>query len=123
MMDMEEKPLILVAEDDSSNFRYLDVLLRRSYQIMWAKNGEEAVNMAIENEPALVLLDVKMPKMTGLEALVEIKKVKPDLPVIMQTAFAFDTDKEKAKNAGADGYLTKPISPQSLLDTIESILK
>ncbi len=120
---MEEKPLILVAEDDSSNFRYIDVLLRRSYQILWAKNGEEAVNMALENEPVLVLLDVKLPKMTGLEALVEIKKAKPNLPVIMQTAFAFDTDKEKAKNAGADGYLTKPISPQSLLNTIESFLK
>ena len=117
-METTGKPLVLIAEDDSSNFKYLEVLLRRDYDILWAKNGREAVTMALENNPVFVLMDVKMPLMTGIEAVTEIKQSKPQLPIIMQTAFAFDSDKELAMNAGADAYLTKPILVNKLKETI-----
>lgn len=115
---METKPLVLVAEDDSSNYRYLEVLLRKQFYVLWAQDGEIAVQMALENDVKMIFMDNKMPKKTGLKALVEIKKIKPTLPIIMQTAFAFDGDKEEAMAMGADGYLTKPIMSRDLKEVI-----
>jgi CheY-like chemotaxis protein len=88
-------PHIVIVEDVESNFLYLNAVLNKiKAKIFWAKNGKEAVDICLDgNEPIdLVLMDLQMPEMNGYEAAQEIKKIKPDLPVIAQTAFAMSDD-------------------------------
>ena len=75
-----------------------------------AKTGLEALALFKENEVDLILMDIKMPEMTGIESLKEIRKLSKDIPVIMQSAYVFDSDMEAAKEAGASGFITKPIN-------------
>ena len=79
---------------------------------MWAKNGEEMVNLFKENrgKTAAILMDIKMPIMNGLEATKIIREEEKELPIIMQTAYAFSTDKENAMKCGATEVLVKPIT-------------
>jgi len=85
-----------------------------------ATNGREAVNF-VKNNPDidLVLMDLKMPEMDGFEATRQIKKIRPTLPVIAQTAYAFLTDQEKAAKAGCDDYISKPLKKEILLAKIQ----
>ena len=111
--------VILIAEDDFTSFQYLSALLQdKQFDIIWAKNGAEAVELALNKQIDLVLMDVKMPKLSGYEATIEILSKKPDLPIIMQTAFALSGDKEKAFDCGCVDYISKPISKQILLKRI-----
>lgn len=119
---MENKPTILIAEDAESNFLYLNVILRAHFNILHAVDGVEAVRMAFEHNPDVILMDVKMPNKTGLVALSEIKAKNPDMPIIMQTAYAFDTDIEAAMQLGANGYLSKPIMKDKLLELIHKFI-
>ena len=89
----ERKPLILIAEDVESNYKLLEIILKKEYDLLWAKNGKEAVEYAFAEHPDAVLMDIKMPVMDGIEALKEIRLRTTELPVIMQTAYAFDTDR------------------------------
>jgi signal transduction histidine kinase/CheY-like chemotaxis protein len=116
--------LILVAEDEDVNWFYLNqVLMKHNYKSIRAENGKRAVEMCRENkEISLVLMDIKMPVMNGFEALQEIKKEKPGLPVIAQTAFALPYDIEKMK-AVFDDYITKPINKDLLMQKIEEARK
>jgi PAS domain S-box-containing protein len=112
---------ILIAEDEQSNFDFLKILLTRmNFKVLWAKNGREAVDIC-ETDPSvdLVLMDVKMPILNGYEATRLIKKKRPDLPVIAQTAYAMITDKLEADKAGCDGYLSKPIRINQLTEILE----
>lgn len=108
------KPLILIAEDVESNYKLLEIILRKDYALLWAKNGREAVDMAMEHRPVAVLMDIKMPVMDGIEALRELRRLEATMPVIMQTAYAFDTDRRAAEEAGCNGFLTKPVMPREL---------
>ena len=90
------KPLILIAEDVESNYKLLEIILKKEYDLLWAKNGREAVDFAMEHKPDAILMDIKMPVMDGIEALKEIRRHTAELPVIMQTAYAFDTDRRTA---------------------------
>lgn len=108
------KPLILIAEDVESNYKLLEIILRKEYRLLWAKNGKEAVELAMTAQPDAVLMDIKMPIMDGIEALCEIRKHTKTLPVIMQTAYAFDTDRRMAEEAGCNGFITKPVIPREL---------
>ena len=90
------KPLILIAEDVESNYKLLEIILKKEYDLLWAKNGKEAVDFAMEHKPDAILMDIKMPVMDGIEALKEIRRHTAELPVIMQTAYAFDTDRRTA---------------------------
>ena len=108
---------ILVAEDNDSNY-----ILRRSYEFQRAVNGQEAVNMALTGDFDLVLMDIKMPVMDGLEATKAIKEKMPELPVIALTANAFDSDRQLALEVGCDDFLTKPISSAKCLETIENFI-
>ena len=83
------KPLILIAEDVESNYKLLEIILKKEYDLRWAKNGREAVDFAMEHKPDAILMDIKMPVMDGIEALKEIRRYTAELPVIMQTAYAF----------------------------------
>lgn len=116
------KKRILIAEDAESNYLYLQILLREQYEILHAKDGIETVKMVREEKPDLLLLDIKMPNMDGLEALQQIRAINQTLPIIMQTAYAFESDVETAMKAGATAYLTKPIMKKDLYETIEKYL-
>ena len=106
------RPLILVAEDDDSSFKLIKAIIGKKCEILWAKNGEEMVNLFKENrgKTAAILMDIKMPIMNGLEATKIIREEEKELPIIMQTAYAFSTDKENAMKCGATEVLVKPIT-------------
>ena len=113
---------ILVAEDNDSNFILMTYILKKFYQFERAKNGQEAVDMVEKGEYDLVLMDIKMPIMDGLEATKRIKETHPSLPIIALTANAFDSDRQMAFDAGCDEFLSKPISSDLCLRTIAKVL-
>ena len=110
---------ILIAEDDETNFLYLEIILKEKVnRVDRAINGQEAVEMIRKKSYDLVLMDLKMPVMTGTEATKEIKKQYPHLLVIATTAYATAEEKEHALDAGCDGYLSKPIKRTEIMDII-----
>ncbi len=115
---------ILIAEDEDSNYRVLQMALKRTnINILRAENGKQAVEICRSNKNInLVLMDIKMPELNGLEATREIKKVRPELPIIAQTAYAMQEDEEKTKNAGCVDYLSKPIKTKVLISTLNKYL-
>lgn len=117
-----KRPLILIAEDLDSNFLFLKIVLSKNYDIVWAKDGEAAVKMFLEFNPDLVLMDIKMPVMDGLKATRAIREISPSIPIIAQTANAFEADHQKAKAAGCFDVLTKPIKILQLTNTVEKYL-
>lgn len=113
---------ILVAEDNESNYILMTYILKSSYQFKRAKNGQEAVMMVDQEDFDLVLMDIKMPVMDGLEATARIKALHPTLPVVALTANAFDSDRQLAIKAGCDDFLSKPISSEKCLATIAKFI-
>ncbi|NOR75002.1 MAG: PAS domain S-box protein [Draconibacterium sp.] len=115
---------ILVAEDDDMSFQYLNSVFEISkINIIWAKNGEESVTLCKENANInLVLMDINMPLMDGYEATKIIKKFRPELPIIAQTAHAIAGDREKSLAAGCDDYISKPIKKEELMKKIRKLL-
>ncbi len=115
---------ILLAEDDSvSTILFKKSLRNENISILCAENGWEAVELVYHHpEINLVLMDLKMPIMSGFEATRLIKEHRPDLPVIAQSAFTSIEDRQKAKEAGCDSFLTKPISQSDLLNKIQTLL-
>lgn len=113
---------ILIAEDNDSNYILMTYILKKYYQFERAKNGQEAVEMAEKGEYDIVLMDIKMPVMDGLEATKAIKESLPDLPIIALTANAFDSDRQLAMEAGCDDFLSKPVSSELCLKTIRKFV-
>ena len=113
---------ILVAEDVESNFLLLKAIIGKTYTLLHAWNGKEAVEIYEQSHPDLILMDIKMPEMDGLEATRIIRKVSQEIPIIALTAFAFDDDRVKALEAGCNDYLTKPLSAPLLKETIAKYL-
>ncbi|MEG0500055.1 MAG: response regulator [Rikenellaceae bacterium] len=123
IVSTDEKPLILVAEDNDSNYLLVSIMLKKEYTIIRAINGIEAIKLFEEQHPRLILMDMKMPKMDGLEATAKIREQDKKLPIIALTAFAFDSDKEKAMKAGCNGFLTKPVNAEELRLMIRCYVK
>ncbi|MBN1117933.1 MAG: response regulator [Bacteroidales bacterium] len=118
------KLTILVAEDEEINFLLIEEILSDlNAKVLHAKNGKEAVDLVDKDDIDIVLMDIKMPVMTGYEALEIIKSKHPELPVIAQTAYAFISDKQKAINAGFDEYIAKPIKKNDLILLINKLIK
>jgi CheY-like chemotaxis protein len=113
---------ILIAEDNDSNFILMTYILKKYYQFERAKNGQEAVEMAEKNTYDIVLMDIKMPIMDGLEATKAIKEKFPNLPIIALTANAFDSDRQLALEAGCNDFLSKPVSSDLCLQTIKKFV-
>ena len=113
---------ILVAEDNDSNYILMTYILKKHYEYERARNGQEAVEMVKNGQFNLVLMDIKMPVMDGLEATKQIKQLDRDLPIIALTANAFDSDRQLAFDAGCDDFLSKPISSEVCLSTISKII-
>ena len=110
---------ILIAEDNDSNFVLMSYILKKYYQFERAKNGQEAVELVDKNQYDIVLMDIKMPVMNGLEATKAIKEKHPDLPILALTANAFDSDRQLAMDAGCNDFLSKPVSSEECLETIK----
>ena len=110
---------ILIAEDNDSNFVLMSYILKKHYQFERAKNGQEAVEMVDKNQYDIVLMDIKMPVMNGLEATKAIKEKHPDLPILALTANAFDSDRQLAMDAGCNDFLSKPVSSEECIETIK----
>jgi PAS domain S-box-containing protein len=121
----KEQKQILVAEDEVANFLYLEMLLvKDGYRTLHATNGLEAVDMVSKNpDIAMVLMDIRMPVMDGYEATRRIKEMRPQIPVIAQTAYAFAEEREKILACGCDEILTKPILKGQVLDVLTRYLK
>lgn len=113
---------LLIAEDNESNYVLMTYVLKSHYEFERAHDGREAVEMAKKGGFDLVLMDIKMPVMDGLEATALIKEQCPDLPIIALTANAFDSDRQLAIEAGCVDFLTKPISSQLCLSTIAKFI-
>ncbi len=109
---------ILVAEDNDSNYMLMTYILRNHYELLRAHNGKEAVEMAQSEHPDMVLMDMKMPIMGGLEATRGIKAVLPDMPVIALTANAFDNDRKNAFDAGCIDFISKPVNSAVCLEIL-----
>jgi CheY-like chemotaxis protein len=113
---------ILVAEDNDSNYMLMTYILKNHFEFFRAKNGQEALEKALNEQPDLVLMDIKMPVMDGLEATRLIKLKNPSLPIIALTANAFDSDRQQALAAGCDDFLSKPINAEKCIQTIKKFL-
>ncbi|MEI6683102.1 MAG: response regulator [Bacteroidota bacterium] len=113
--------VVLIAEDDEANLQFIETLLRKkAIPLLLAVNGKSAVALCREHpEISLVLMDIKMPVMDGLEATREIKTFRKELPVIALTAYAMSGDEQRALDAGCDDYLTKPLSKDELIKKLE----
>jgi len=122
--ESNNSPLILITDDDDiSSFFHKTILKRASYKYMIARNGLEAIESCQKNpEISLVLMDLKMPIMDGLEATKKIKEIRKNLPIIGVSAYAMTGDKEKAIAAGCDDYITKPLRSETLLSVIKKYL-
>lgn len=105
---------LLVVEDVDSNFLLMNTVLGKKYKLIRARDGREAVDMYKENHPDLIFMDIKMPYMDGLEATRLIRGYSKDIPIIALTAFAFESDRERAIEAGCNDYLTKPVSQEAI---------
>jgi CheY-like chemotaxis protein len=118
------KPLVVVAEDDDSNYKYLEIVLKKaSFKVLRSKNGIETVEICrtVPNI-SILLTDMKMPDMDGVESTRRIRQILPDLPVIALSGLISSEDESAARLAGCNEYIVKPVSKSKLLDTINKLL-
>lgn len=114
-----ENKKILVVEDVESNYLFLETLISKTKaKISWAKTGKQALEFCNSIQPDIILMDIQLPELNGYDATKLIRKKNPTIPIIAQTAYAFAGEKEKIINSGCNDYITKPIKPKTLMDTI-----
>lgn len=121
----EQEPLVLVADDDDDIRSLVIYRLERSgYRTVAARDGDEALALAIEHRPDLAVLDVMMPKRDGYEVTQRLRSEDATraMPVILLTARAQETDVARGFESGADDYIRKPFSPQELTARVQAIL-
>ena len=114
---------ILIADDEKMNFILLKVALRNTQsELFWAETGTEAIRICKENHIQLVLMDIQMPEMDGLEATKILKEIRPNLPIIAQTAFTHANDQRRCLQIGCDAFITKPLDLDATLQLINELL-
>jgi two-component system phosphate regulon response regulator PhoB len=117
------RPFVLIVDDDDVIRSLLrSTLPDEGYDVIEAEDGKQALHISETQRPALVLLDWRMPGLSGGDVLAELKRRHPDVPVIVLTAEPEETVRGQAESLGADVFMTKPFSPMRLLDCIESFL-
>jgi len=115
--------VILVVEDEPACQLFFRTILRTTdVKLFFASRGEQALNF-VKQVPKIdmVLMDIKLPGIDGIETAKKIKEIRPEIPVIIQTAYALNTEKERAMEAGCDDFLTKPIQVESLFEKMDRI--
>ena len=124
-MGQSNRKKILIADDESSVRSLVKKLLSKSYAVVEASDGEEAVKVAVNEKPDFILMDILMPKMDGLTACYAIKRnqATKEIPVVMLTAVDYDLNRKLSQDVmGAQGYVTKPFNSQALMSTISKFL-
>ena len=116
------KANILVCDDERGVRESLKMILEKDYTLVYATNGQEALDYVKTHDPALVIMDVKMPRMSGLEALRQMKMVKPNIRVFIITGYEASDVATEAINLGADDYLVKPFERQKVQAQVSAIL-
>jgi DNA-binding response OmpR family regulator len=118
-----DSPVVLVADDDQDILELIAFRLERAgYRILTASNGERALEIALEQRPDLAVLDVMMPRLTGLEVTERIRAEGARMPIVLLTARVQEADVARGFEAGADDYIKKPFSPQELRARVQAIL-
>lgn len=116
---------ILIVEDNELNMKlFNDLLEANGYSTLQTKDGREALSIAQEHKPDLILMDIQLPEISGLEVtkLIKADDDLKDIPVIAVTAFAMKGDEEKIREGGCEGYIAKPISVANFMQTIQKFL-
>ncbi|MBA7578407.1 Sensor histidine kinase RcsC [subsurface metagenome] len=115
---------ILIAEDNILNYKLIEAILDKTEAwLVWAKDGVEAVEFVSSGQEFdLVLMDIRMPNMDGFQATQEIRQLKKELPVVAITACGMGYEKEMARQAGFNDYLTKPVNAEKLIETINKYI-
>jgi CheY-like chemotaxis protein len=115
---------ILIAEDELVNYRLLEfILLRTKANILHGRDGLKTLELFKSNPQIdLILMDIKMPEMDGYEVTQEIRKINTSVPIIAQTAYALEDEKQKSLDSGCNAYITKPIERSKLLALIHCFL-
>ena len=116
------KPTILICDDEEGVRESFKLILEDRYQLHLVNNGIEALDALKTLKPDLMLLDIKMPKMHGMEILKAVKKIQPSLPVIIVTGYQSDEMAQEAMRLGAAGYLSKPFSSNALISAIKQTI-
>ena len=119
--EMNQKT-ILVAEDEDSNYELVKIVLQKRFRLLRAHNGIEAVNLNEDEHPDLILMDIRMPEMNGLDATRIIKEINHDTPVIALSAYAFEENIREAKMAGCDEFMAKPFRVENLIEVVKKYL-
>ena len=119
----KDKLVILVAEDNESNYKLFESILKYDYHLIHAWDGQEAINLFKEHNPQIVLMDINMPVMNGYEATQEIRNFSAKVPIIAITAFAFASDEQRVMESGFDGYMPKPINARLLKAQLKDIMQ
>ena len=117
---------ILIVEDNEKNMYLISFILKKNgYEVIEATSGEQGVELAIKEKLDLIIMDLQLPGIDGLEATKRLRASKADgeIPIIALTSYAMIGDKEKALEAGCTGYIEKPINPDTVLSQIEKYLK
>ena len=120
---MSAKTILYVEDNDLNRKIVRDLLRRTTYRLIEASDGEAGITAALEERPDLILMDLQLPKVSGIEAVRTLRKTPTtaDTPIIAITSFALSGDQQKAKDAGASAYLAKPYSPFDLLTLIRKL--
>lgn len=127
--DVDEKylwkdKLILVAEDDELNFEYIKIVLEPTQaKVIRAKDGSQAVKICTNLNFDIILMDIRLPILNGIQATKQLREMGVKTPIVAQTAFAMDDDEKRCLDAGCDKYLAKPISKEKLFSVLDSLLK
>ncbi len=119
------KEKILIVEDNPQNMRLLEMVLRaKNYTLLKATDGEEALDMALREQPDLIIMDIQLPKVNGLEVTRKLRNTPAfsHTPIIAITAYAMKGDKERVIESGCDAYLSKPINTRELPEMIGEML-
>ena len=120
--NVQNMKTILVAEDEDSNYELVRIVLNKRYRLVRAKNGIEAVTLNEEEKPDLILMDIRMPEMNGLDATRIIKEVNRNTPIVALSAYAFEKNIREAKDAGCDEFMAKPFKVEELIDMVRKYI-
>jgi hypothetical protein len=122
-VDWACKSILIVEDTDTSIMYYKAALNRTKAKLMYAKNGVEALEIVKSGDKIdIILMDINMPIMNGIEATKEIKKINPNIPIIIQTAYILNDERIKSFEAGCDAFIAKPVKINQLFSTLEELL-
>lgn len=122
-MSKPAKPVILICDDEEGIRESFKLILEDQYDLKFATNGVEALEMLKTFTPALMMLDIKMPKIHGLEILKSVKKLKPKLPVIIVTGYQSVEMAQEALNLGAADYIPKPFESKQIINIVRQVIR